>query len=182
MAAIIKWVVGAIIGVVLVIVTFISIDPKLENTSSSVNLTTSQQVGTIEVKIEGQVAHPGTYTISEDLTILDLVEMAGGYLTSADLDSINDSLSLEGRSLVYVPMLSGYSQSCVIDPDAVKVNVNTATVEELQSVNGINETLAQRIVEYREANGDFQSLEDLMNVVGIGTKTYEKIRDSLSLK
>ncbi len=182
MASIVKWVIGAIVGVVLVIVAFIQIDPKTKTGNSGVQLTTSLAENTIEVKIEGQVAHPGTYTISTDSTIGDLVNLAGGYLSSADLDALNDTLFIEGRTLVYVPMLSGYSQSCVIDPDAKKINVNSATIEELKEVNGISETLATRIVAYREENGDFQTLEELMNVVGIGTKTYEKIRDSLTLK
>ena len=89
---------------------------------------------------------------------------------------------MKGRSLVYVPIISGYSQECVIDPYAKKVNLNTATKEELMEINGISEVLAERIVAYREENGMFESLEDLMNVVGIGTKTYEKIRDFLTLK
>lgn len=182
MASMIKWVIGAIVGVVLVIVTFIQIDPKTKTGDSGIPLTTSLAENTVEVKIEGQVAHPGTYTIRADSTISDLVSLAGGYLSSADLDALNDSLLIEGRTLVYVPMLSGYSQSCVIDPDAKKINVNTATAEELKEVNGISETLANRIVAYREENGEFHTLEELMNVVGIGTKTYEKIRDSLTLK
>lgn len=79
-------------------------------------------------------------------------------------------------------MLSGYSQSCVIDPDSKKINLNSATVEELVTINGISQTLAERIVAYRNENGEFKTLEELMNVTGIGTKTYEKIRDSLTLK
>jgi competence protein ComEA len=183
MAALVKWVVGAVIGVILVIVAFTQIDPNIQNNQGGVSIISSTEtVGTIDVTIEGQVAHPGTYTVDENLTILDLVNLAGGYLTSADLDAINDSLVLKGRSLVYVPIISGYSQECVIDPDARKFNVNTATKEELMEVNGISEVLAERIVAYREENGMFESLEDLMNVVGIGTKTYEKIRDFLTLK
>lgn len=182
MAAIVKWVIGAVVGVVIVIVTFISVDPKLKNPTVNPNSISSVVEGQVAVTIEGQVAHPGTYTLDENLTILDLVNLAGGYLSSADLDAINDTLLVSDRSLVYVPMLSGYSQSCVIDPDAKKVNINTAEANELTTVNGISETLAQRIVSYRNEHGEFLSLEDLMNVTGIGTKTYEKIRDYLTLK
>ncbi len=182
MATIVKWVIGAVVGIVIVIVTFISVDPKLKNPAENPATLSSVVEGQVAVTIEGQVAHPGTYILDENLTILDLVTLAGGYLSSADLDAINDTLIVGERSLVYVPMLSGYSQSCVIDPDAKKVNVNTAEVSELTSINGISETLAQRIISYRNENGEFLSLEDLMNVTGIGTKTYEKIRDYLTLK
>ena len=70
----------------------------------------------------------------------------------------------------------------ILDPNSTKVNLNTASVEELVTINGISQTLAERIVAYRNENGEFKTLEELMNVVGIGTKTYEKIRDSLTLK
>ena len=182
MAALVKWIVGAVIGVVLVIVAFINIDPKVNNQKTSSVSISMLEEGTVAITIEGQVAHPGTYTLNEDSTIADLVQLAGGYLSSADLDAINDSLGVMGRSLVYVPMLSGYSQSCVIDPNATKINLNSATVEQLKTINGISETIAERIIAYRDEHGQFETLEDLMNVVGIGTKTYEKIRDSLTLK
>lgn len=181
MSALVKWIIGAVIGVIIVIVTFIQIDPKINN-EQGVEINSSIVEGKIEVKIEGQVAHPGTYLISENSTVDDLVELAGGFLSSADLDAINTYLSLENVSLVYVPMISGYSQNCVIDPDAKKINLNTASASELEEVNGISETLANRIVEYRLENGSFESLEELMEVVGIGIVTYEKIRDSFTLR
>lgn len=183
MSAMVKWIIGAVVGVVIVIMAFIQIDPKVNNQNSNdVVVQSSIEEGKIQVTIQGQVAHPGTYTIDENLTINDLVELAGGYLSSADLDAINGDVNIKDISLVYVPMLSGYSQSCVIDPNITKVNLNTASVEELVTINGISQTLAERIVAYRNENGEFKTLEELMNVVGIGTKTYEKIRDSLTLK
>jgi competence protein ComEA len=183
MGAILKWIIGAVIGVVLVIITFTQIDPNINNGNGG-GLITSSSLGEnyIQVKIEGQVVNPGTYTISKDSTILDLVNLAGGYLSSADLDSINDYLYIEEKTLVYIPLLPGYSQSCVIDPTVEKVNLNTATIDELMEINGVSQVLAERIVAYRDTNGDFLSLEDLMNVNGIGIKTYEKIRDYLTLK
>ena len=182
MGVILKWIIGAIVGVILVIVTFTQIDPNLSNNLGvSVN-SSSLGENYIQVKIEGQVVNPGTYTINKDATILDLVTLAGGYLSSADLDAINEGLFIENKTLVYIPLLPGYSQSCVIDPTVEKINLNTATVDELMTINGISLVLAERIVEYRDINGEFLTLEDLMNVTGIGIKTYEKIRDYLTLK
>lgn len=183
MATLAKWIIGAVIGVILVLVTFIKIDPnnKVDNGLTSTTIS-SVTKGMVTVTIEGQVAHPGTYTLDENLTVTDLVLLAGGYLSSADLDAIDDSLPIKERTLVYVPLLSGYSQSCVIDPDSKKINVNTATADELKTINGISETIALRIISYREENGDFTYLEELMKVSGIGTKTYEKIRDYITLK
>lgn len=182
MAVILKWIIGAVVGVILVIVTFTQIDPNISNNQGLTVNTSSLGENYIQVEIEGQVVNPGTYSISKDSTILDLVNLAGGYLSSADLDAINDSLFIENKTLVYIPLLAGYSQSCVIDPTVEKINLNTASVDELMTINGISETLAERIVSYRYENGDFLTLEDIMNVTGIGIKTYEKIRDYLTLK
>ena len=79
MAAIVKWVIGAVVGVVIVIVTFISVDPKLKNPTVNPNSISSVVEDQVAVTIEGQVAHPATYTLDENLTILDLVNLAGGY-------------------------------------------------------------------------------------------------------
>lgn len=181
MGTLVKWIIGAVVGVVLVVATFLQIDPKINN-NQQVDLNSSIAENQVEVKIEGQVAHPGIYLIDKDETVMDLVEMAGGFLSSADLDAINTYLPIEEITLVYVPILSGYSQNCVIDPNAKKINLNTATVDQLKEINGISDTLANRIVEYRNEHGEFKSLEELMEVVGIGTVTYEKLRDSFTLR
>ena len=66
-------------------------------------------------------------------------------------------------------------------PQGEKVNINAATVDELVTLPGIGPSYAQRIVEYREKNGPFKKVEDLLNVRGIGEKTFEKIRDRITI-
>ena len=82
----------------------------------------------------------------------------------------------------YIPSKSAYQSSCEITTQQEKLNVNTATSTQLATIKYISVALAERIVTYRTENGEFQTLEDLMNVTGIGRATYERIRDSLTLK
>ena len=182
MSTLVKWIIGAVVGVVVVIMAFIQLDPKINQEEPSPSFQTSEVIGMVEVRIEGQVAHPGVYTLEETATLQDLISLCGGLLSTADTDSIDESLPLKDVSQVYVPLLSGYSQNCVIDPNAKKVNINKCTAKELETINGVSESIALRIIEYREKNGEFRSLEQLMNVVGIGQKTYEKIRDYITLR
>lgn len=181
MATILKWIIGAVVGVFVVVIGFLQIDPNVNQISSNEQISSFDE-NMVSIEIIGQVVHPGTYTIDETLTIKDLVELAGGYLASADLDAINEDIILTEITSVYVAPISGYNEACVIDPNAKKVNINTASVSELQEVNGLSQLLAERIVAYREENGLFNTLEEIQNVLGIGTKTFEKIRDYITLK
>ncbi|MGN1295652.1 MAG: helix-hairpin-helix domain-containing protein [Bacilli bacterium] len=179
----VKWIIGGLVGLIVMIVVFTQIDPNLKtNTVSGDQIVEIEEGNTINIKIEGQVLHPGTYAMKTTDTIYDLVTKAGGLLASADTDAINLDVTLEGRELVYIPKIAGYSESCVLDSSVAKVNINTATAEELSTISGISLNLGNAIVAYREENGPFQTLEDIQNVSGIGEKTYEKIRDYITLK
>ena len=179
----VKWMIGGLIGLIVMIMVFTQIDPNLKTNSVAEDQIVSVEDGdTINIKIEGQVLHPGTYAMKTTDTINDLVTKAGGLLASADTDAINMNVTLEGRELVYIPKIAGYSESCVIDNTVAKVNINTASAEELATISGISLSLGNAIVTYREENGPFQTLEEIQNVSGIGEKTYEKIRDYITLK
>ena len=83
------------------------------------------------------------------------------------------------KTLLKTVLLSGLLISGAV---LAKVNINTATVEELSRLNGIGQTKAQAIVDYREANGSFASVEDLTKVKGIGEKLLEKLREDLAIE
>ncbi|MDD6301944.1 MAG: ComEA family DNA-binding protein [Bacillales bacterium] len=177
-----KMIIAAVIGVIVVISAFLFIDPNVNKTiSGGSNNTTSENISKVSVDIQGAVVTPGVYTLSNTSTLGDLIEKAGGLLDSADYDCFEESICVDGHDLFYIPFIPGYSEECV-NVNIVKININTATVEELSSINGISTTIAESIVAYREINGDFQTLEQIMNVSGIGIKTYEKIRDYISIK
>ena len=177
----IKWIIGAVVGVVLVISAFMIIDPNVNTGTAQNSYSTSVTIGSVNVTIDGAILNSGTYTMKVTDTLDDLITKAGGLLDSADSSCFNESLEIGNYTSFYIPYVAGYAEECVA-PDITKININTASEEELVTIDGITATLAARIVAYREANGDFQTLEEVQNVSGIGVKTYEKIRDYITLK
>lgn len=177
----IKWIIGALVGVIVMICAFIIIDPNASFVSTDNIQSVEEGEGTINIEIDGAVVNPGIYTLSCDATLNELISEAGGLLSSADSSCFNLDLEIENYDMFYIPFEAGYAEECVPITDT-KVNVNTADVNQLATINGISESLAQAIVEYRETNGNFKSLEEIMLVSGIGIKTYEKIRDHISIK
>ena len=177
----VKWIIGALIGVVIMICAFIIIDPKVSLIPTSSQESTTEIASTVNVEIDGAIVNPGTYTLDSEATLQDLINQAGGLLSSADSSCFDLTLNVSTYELFYIPYESGYAEECV-PITLTKVNINKASKEELATINGISETIAEKIIEYRETSGPFHSLEEIMNVTGIGVKTYEKIRDFICLK
>ena len=119
----------------------------------------------------------------------------GGALPEADLDAVNLSKKLIDEEKIYIPQkgeivgtteiglsnLQGTVSGIGISADG-KVNINTATQSELDTLPGIGETLAKRILDYRSTNGPFKSIEDIRNVNGIGQKKYDDMKDLITVK
>jgi competence protein ComEA len=139
----------------------------------------------IRVHVSGAVHQPDVYELPAGSIVKDAVEVAGGPIDSADLDGVNLAVELRDQQQVYiprqgetVPMSPALSSGgAVIGP----VNINTATAAELETLSGIGPKTAKTIVEYREANGPFETIEDIMNVPGIGEGTFEKIKDGITV-
>jgi competence protein ComEA len=143
----------------------------------------------IRVYVSGAVRSPAVYELPLGSIIQDAIEAAGGPATDADLDGINLALELRDQQHVYVPHEGEVNPPPVISGGASRsgetmeplVDINTATAEELETLPGVGEVTAQRIIEYRQANGPFQTIEDIQNVSGIGPKTFERMRDMITL-
>ena len=146
----------------------------------------------VTVDVKGAVANPGVYTLKASARVTDAIKAAGGMTEDADAKSVNLAASLSDEEVVYVATkdenLSVLGQSGtgqVSDKGGQtsakdgKINLNTATSEELQTISGIGAKRAEDIIAYRESHGGFQSIDDLKNVSGIGEKTLDKIRESL---
>lgn len=132
----------------------------------------------IYVDIKGAVKNPGMYEMDNGVRINDLINIAGGY-DEANTLCLNLSEKLHDEQEVYVP----YAQEECNDEAIINgiVNINKANTYELMQVNGIGETRAQAIVDYRDENGDFQVIEDIKNVSGIGDATFENIKDQITV-
>lgn len=137
----------------------------------------------IEVHVTGGVAHPGVYQLSYGDRAVDALYAAGGQAPDADLEAINLAKRLRDEDQIVVPRVgaatSGTSQvaGAAIGP----VNINTASADELDALPGIGEVYSARIVESRDRDGPFQSLEDLLARDLIPRATFEKIYGLITL-
>jgi competence protein ComEA len=160
------------------------------STSKEVNVPIKDK--NIVVEIKGEVNKPDVYTLNEDSIIKELIEAAGGLTENADLSSINRAKKLQNHELIYISNKNDIkkeleSTNLEVTPSINEVssnsiiNINTATLEELKTLNGIGDSKAKSIIEYREQSGGFKSKEDIKNVDGIGDKMFEKIKDSIDI-
>ena len=147
----------------------------------------------LRVHVAGAVVRPGVYTLEKGSRVTDAVEAAGGFVVEADQNAINLAAFLEDGERLDIPYVAGFvpeeSQGFVVVTEGTPsplageelININTASIEELDKLPGIGETTAIRIIDYRTANGPFATIEDIVNVSGIGTATYEEIKDLITV-
>ncbi|HFI0715348.1 TPA: helix-hairpin-helix domain-containing protein [Streptococcus suis] len=165
--------------------------PQTEQTLSSQEQTdgsstaSSEEPSQLVVDVKGAVAKPGLYTLAAGARVNDAVKAAGGLTSQADPKSVNLAQKLSDEAVVYVAskdenisVVTSTTASSAMSPEGneSKVNLNTATEADLQTISGIGAKRAADIIAYREANGGFKSVDDLNNVSGIGDKTMESIR------
>ena len=125
---------------------------------------------TIKVSIQGMVVEEKTVEVKKYSTIEDVLTLVN-VMEEADITSINRLQVLKDGDVIVIPKQA----------DVKKVSINSATIQELMTIKGIGEAKAKSIVEYRQNHGLFQSLEQLMNIPGIKEKTFEKLKEFLSL-
>ena len=149
---------------------------------------------TVIVDIKGMVVNPGVYEVPSSYRVNDVIETAGGLVDGADTSKINLAkvVSDEMAIIIYSneEILEKYkNEVCVCDcPDISNdacisdseeddvININTADIDELMNIKGIGRSKAKAIIEYREKNGDFNAIDDIKNVDGIGDSLFEKIK------
>ncbi|HHY77955.1 MAG TPA: competence protein ComE [Clostridiales bacterium] len=148
-----------------------------------------EKTSVIGVHISGAVKTPGFIWIKEGTRLGEALEYVGGTLIDADLDAVNLSKKLKDEEKVYIPRIGEVEKYHSMDNNneiysskSDKININTAGIAELDSLPGIGEAYAKRIIEYREKNGLFKSIEEIKNVSGIGEKRFEAIKDLITVK
>jgi competence protein ComEA len=160
---------------------------------SSVELRPAPTAAPLVVEITGAVTNPGMYTLPAGSRLLAAVEAAGGLLPAANRAQINLAQLLSDGEQLRIPTAgeppqpalqataADSTKSIRVDPN-LRINLNTATLEELMQLPGIGETRAKAILAYREEHGAFQSIDEIQNVSGIGAATFANIKEFLSVK
>ena len=139
----------------------------------------------IFVDIKGAVKNPGVYQMKVGDRVKDALDAAGGLTAEADSQKVNLAQRVEDQMVIVVPKVGEEAEEIPAGETRKeatkegKVNINTATVEELKTLKGVGEKKAEAIIEYRKKNGSFQTKEDLMKVRGIGKKLFESFQERI---
>ena len=167
-----------------------------------------EEISKYNVDIKGAVKKPGVYLVNSNITVNDVIEIAGGLASNADTSIINLAKKIKDEMVIIIYTKEEVKKSNIVDT-VIKVvekecvcpniqndgclneeitdnitnkendgliNINTASKEELQTINGIGQSKAENIIKYREEFGKFKSIKDLLNVDGIGETLYEQIK------
>ena len=182
---------------------------EIPSSKQSIDIKSVQE--TIKVDIKGEIKKPGMYEIKIDSRIQDLITLAGGLTQNADTSTINLSKRLFDEMVIIIYSKNGvknfkevkaneetsnkkcqnneilYNDACISNSVSnnneinSKVNINTATIDELMSISGIGESKAKAIIEYRNQNGNFKDISEIKNVSGIGEALFEKIKSNITV-
>lgn len=189
--------VGAFIVLTLIGYIFLPKDEVVINTNNFADDSfqdISGNEGVIYVHIEGAVNSPGIKDVPKNTRLFELIQISGGELVDADLSKLNLASILKDEQKIYVPykveitenngdskQIGSIESNNKIYSHNELVNINTASSYELQQLDGIGPSMAQKILNYREINGCFSSIEDIKNVSGIGEAKFNKIKDNITI-
>ena len=177
-----KLIIGVLIATVVVIVGFMILDPSVnlnQQTAQSESID-ANSLGGYQFTIEGEVNKPGTYSLNENVTMIDLITAAGGVTSNADDLAYFEDATLQEGNTYYIA--SKYNASDICNNEEIaKVNINMDDADKLMTINGITSSIASSIVSYRTGTGTFRTVEQLLEVYGIGNATYRKVRNFVTL-
>lgn len=133
-----------------------------------------EEIYDITVHIKGEVVNPGVYTLKSTCRMNELIETAGGFTDSADIETVNLAERIVDGEVIYIGR-----KVDTTNPNLI--NINTADANTLDKLEGVGPSMAQRIIDYRNKYGNFRKTEHLMNVDGIGEKQFEKIKEKITV-
>lgn len=175
---------------------------SLQTVPDTIQTNVAAETAAVEICIHvcGAVASPGVYTVSEGTRVYTVLEAAGGLTETAAADYLNQAAVLTDGQRVYVPtaeevregtipaeaaeqpMAAANSDMNLLPEAEAKVNLNTATAEQLKTLPGVGDSRAQSIIAYRESSGGFQTEEEIMRVDGIKEGMYSKLKDLIRVR
>jgi len=147
----------------------------------------------IIVHITGSIQNPGIVTIPKGSRIIDVISSAGGATSDADFSKINLAYIVSDAQKIYIPSINddfsetNYISSLpgknVLEENlSTKININTASQSELETLPGVGPSTALKIINYRTKNGNFEKIEDIMNIPGIGEAKFKNLKDYIITK
>lgn len=178
-------------------------EPIVSIETSKTTLSTKSQKNYIDIK--GSVKNPGVYEFDENDRVIDAIEKAGGLKKDANTNNINLSQKLTSEMVIYVYSNSEIKKgnnalSCntICNTEVIEINncvensnnttetsnlinINKASIDELQTLSGIGEAKAKNIIDYRQTNGNFKTIDEIKNISGIGDALFEKIKDKITV-
>ena len=199
-------IIGGVLAVIVIIlvgrVMMASSTKEKVMVTNAVNTTRVEETTTMMpqncyVDIKGEVLRPGVYEFSCESRIQEVIKKAGGFTEEADETKINLAQKISDQMQIIVPNLHSKQEEGVTEGNSEKgnssnttpsnskqgtVNINTATLEELQTIKGIGKKKAEAILQYRKEHGAFRSKEDLLQVKGIGKKALEAIESQVTFQ
>ena len=172
---------AAILVVVIIAATFFIFDTKEDATPPKEDVAKNEVV----VYVSGQVKTPAVVTLEDNgnLRLIDAVNAVGGLTELADSESINLAENLIDGQHVHIPTKEIFFRelSAPSNNSSNLININTADAKELEKIKGIGPALAERIIDYRTNNGAFKSIDEIKKVRGIGEKTFDKMKDQITV-
>ncbi len=162
--------------------------PMDSNELGSVELEESpQKEENLVVDVKGAIKSPGVYEMKLGDRVIDVIEQAGGLHENADSNNINFAMKLVDEMVLYIPIVGEEltpepTVGSVQNQGDGKVNLNKASEAELQTLTGVGPAKATAIIEYRNQNGGFKKVEEIMEISGIGEKTFEKFKDQITVR
>ncbi len=142
----------------------------------------SETAGEVFVQVCGAVRTPGVYKVSSTLRVFQVIEAAGGATEQADINAVNMARPVADEMYIYIPTAGEVQENGGFDTGNNKININTATREELMTLKGIGEAKADAIIMYREETGGFTEISQIMNISGIKEAAFNKIKDSIAVE
>ncbi|EOT28901.1 helix-hairpin-helix domain-containing protein [Enterococcus saccharolyticus] len=163
--------------------------PMEQSETFTMETTSSSSSAKIVVDIKGEVKKPGVYELEPGARVEEIVLLAGGFTDKAEERQLNLAEKLTDQQMIYVPNKEEAKDLPIPTVTTASegsspmniVNINTATLTELQTLTGIGPSKAQAIIDYREENGNFKSIAELQEVNGFGEKTVEKLKESITV-